>query len=275
MKYLFFDIDGTLFSYKTGLVSSAVKAIAQCRQMGNKCFIATGRHLGSLQSVKGLEMDGVIYCNGAGIMLGDKIIDASPISHDLLSKTVMQFEERNGGYFLMTHDRAFVNRQEFVRRKEMCRSKKGFMKFEDMVKLLIMKTFKEYKGEEILKIDIDFPSEEVMEDFLKVMDPGFHLASTAGYNVSLGKKSGEITRSDVSKGTALQKVVEIYGGTLADAYAFGDSSNDLEMLQTAGTGIAMGNGFEEVKKAADHVTASIDEDGIAKAMYHFGLCKEV
>ena len=175
----------------------------------------------------------------------------------------------------MSHDKAFVNRREMERRKEMCRNEKGFMRFNEMVRMLIMKAFTEYRGEEILKVDIDFPSEAVMDDFLRGMDPGLQLASTAGYNVSLGKRSGEITRLDVSKGTALQKVVEMYGGTLADAYAFGDSGNDLEMLRMAGTGIAMGNGFAEVKAVADYVTAPIDEDGIAKAMRHFGLYEEV
>ena len=51
----------------------------------------------------------------------------------------------------------------------------------------------------------------------------------------------------------------------------GDSENDLSMLRFAGAGVAMGNAKEEVKQAADYVTASIDDDGIAKALKHFGI----
>jgi Cof subfamily protein (haloacid dehalogenase superfamily) len=56
-----------------------------------------------------------------------------------------------------------------------------------------------------------------------------------------------------------------------NVYAFGDALNDIEMLQTAGTGIAMGNGLNEAKKAADFVTKSVDEDGIYHGLKHFGL----
>ena len=51
--------------------------------------------------------------------------------------------------------------------------------------------------------------------------------------------------------------------------AFGDAQNDSTMVQYAGIGVAMGNATEELKAAADYVTASNDEDGIAKALYHF------
>ena len=53
--------------------------------------------------------------------------------------------------------------------------------------------------------------------------------------------------------------------------AFGDGGNDIGMLRHAGIGIAMGNANDEVKAAADYVTASVDEDGIYKALKHFGV----
>ena len=53
--------------------------------------------------------------------------------------------------------------------------------------------------------------------------------------------------------------------------AFGDGGNDIAMLQHAGVGVAMGNAMDEVKKAADFVTTSVDEDGIVNALRHFGL----
>ena len=58
---------------------------------------------------------------------------------------------------------------------------------------------------------------------------------------------------------------------LNDTYAIGDSSNDLPMLEFAGTGIAMGNSSDIVLKSADYVTDDILEDGIYNAMKHFNL----
>ena len=57
----------------------------------------------------------------------------------------------------------------------------------------------------------------------------------------------------------------------ADAVAFGDGNNDVDMMEAAGLGIAMGNGSVDCKAAADYVTADIDDDGIYRALKHFGL----
>ena len=60
---------------------------------------------------------------------------------------------------------------------------------------------------------------------------------------------------------------------MADTYGFGDSLNDLEMIKECSHGIVMGNGQDEVKALAEFVTTNVDEDGIANALRHFGLCE--
>lgn len=59
--------------------------------------------------------------------------------------------------------------------------------------------------------------------------------------------------------------------TVADAFAFGDAENDIEMLQFVGTGVAMGNAMDDVKAVADYVTTNDCDDGIVNALKHFGL----
>ncbi|MEE8808624.1 MAG: Cof-type HAD-IIB family hydrolase [Lactimicrobium sp.] len=271
MKYLFFDIDGTLVSHDHGLIASAKEAIEKSRQKGNLCFLATGRHLSSLFAVDGLEMDGVIYCNGAGIFMHDKILYTNPIPHAICSKTVFQAEERNGAYSLQSSYEMFKNVAEMERFEKSAAYDPRFTSFADKVQKFGAKPFTEYRNQEILKIDIGFATEEIMDDFLKVMSPELTLVSTAGYHIEEGKKSGEITRKGVSKGTAIEKLVEMLHGDMQDTYAFGDSGNDTDMIRRCHTGIAMGNGFDELKKEADYVTDDIDHDGLAKAMEHFDL----
>ena len=53
--------------------------------------------------------------------------------------------------------------------------------------------------------------------------------------------------------------------------AFGDGDNDAQMLSFAGIGVAMGNGWDSAKAAADYVTEDIDADGVYLALKHFGL----
>ena len=55
---------------------------------------------------------------------------------------------------------------------------------------------------------------------------------------------------------------------------FGDGPNDAKMLSWAGIGVAMGNGVDEAKAAADYVTTSVDQDGVKNALLHFGILEE-
>ena len=71
----------------------------------------------------------------------------------------------------------------------------------------------------------------------------------------------------VSKASGLQHVCDAIGGlTAADVLAIGDGRNDIEMLRWAGRGVAMGQSVDEVKAAADFVTASVNDEGAAVEM---------
>ncbi|MDE6861214.1 MAG: HAD hydrolase family protein, partial [Alistipes sp.] len=59
------------------------------------------------------------------------------------------------------------------------------------------------------------------------------------------------------------------GSDISQTMAFGDGGNDVDMIRSAGWGVAMGNATDELKAAADYITSSIDDDGIARAIEHF------
>lgn len=82
---------------------------------------------------------------------------------------------------------------------------------------------------------------------------------------------GEIVQKGVTKGSAIKKLCGILNIPLSKTYAVGDSLNDLDMLQTAGCAIAMGNAVPELKAAADYVTLPFEEDGAAAALHAVGL----
>lgn len=77
------------------------------------------------------------------------------------------------------------------------------------------------------------------------------------------EKNIEVNAGNVNKGRALEILGRMLGISISDILAFGDASNDVSMIREAGTGVAMGNGTPEVIEAADFVTASNDEDGVA------------
>jgi Cof subfamily protein (haloacid dehalogenase superfamily) len=86
-----------------------------------------------------------------------------------------------------------------------------------------------------------------------------------------GKNSGELSIPGIHKATAIAKVLQQLKISKKDTFAYGDSLNDLEMLEFVQHGIAMGNAKEEVKKAADDITNSHDEDGIYNSFKKYGL----
>ena len=73
----------------------------------------------------------------------------------------------------------------------------------------------------------------------------------------------EINREDATKGRALLALAEHLGLRREQTMAFGDGLNDITMIKSAGIGVAMGNAVDEVKRVADEITATNDEDGVA------------
>ena len=76
----------------------------------------------------------------------------------------------------------------------------------------------------------------------------------------------EINAKDANKGSALKALAEDLGVPIAQTMAFGDGTNDLSMLKMAGCGIAMQNAVDIVRRSADLVTGSCDEDGVAQGI---------
>ena len=77
----------------------------------------------------------------------------------------------------------------------------------------------------------------------------------------------DIVPADGGKGVGVTKVLEYFGIDRANAMAFGDGNNDLEMFQAVDNGIAMGNGSDDLKAIARDVCGKVSEDGI----YHYCL----
>ena len=75
----------------------------------------------------------------------------------------------------------------------------------------------------------------------------------------------------VDKATGMAEFAARFGFANGETMAFGDGGNDVAMLRAAGAGVAMGNACDEALAAADYVTASVDDDGIRRALEHFGV----
>ncbi len=120
----------------------------------------------------------------------------------------------------------------------------------------------DYEDKEIFMLNLNVTQDAEPEYAIKW--PGLHFTRA-------NPQSMDIINAGISKATAVQKVLDYLEKDALNSVAFGDGLNDLEMLQYVGTGVAMGNGFEELKEAADLVTAKVSNDGIQKGLKKIGL----
>ncbi|WHX26720.1 Cof-type HAD-IIB family hydrolase [Virgibacillus halodenitrificans] len=123
--------------------------------------------------------------------------------------------------------------------------------------------FQDYKW---LKFGCDSYDKEKLDKMVKELSyiEGLELTNSLPTNLEANPKG-------VSKASALETVCKKLDFTMQEVMAVGDSLNDMKMIQAAGIGVAMGNAQEAIKKAADYVTDTNNNDGVAKAIERFVL----
>lgn len=172
------------------------------------------------------------------------------ISDEILSGLISFFEERNITYRYCTDDgRGYLNHPDHDKEEL-------FWRLYRMVPEV-----KPYADEKVVQI-LYYATGTVREELQKIVGNAAHFMLDRG---------GEISPAGTGKGKGMLKEAERLGFTREEICAFGDSYNDIEMLKEAGLGIAVGNANDACKEAADYVTEHISDEGIAKALSHFGF----
>ena len=254
VKAAFFDIDGTLFSHTMHRIpESARKAIHLLREKGVKVFLATGRGIEAIKKVSwgDLVFDGYITLNGQICLDAEEnILFEAPIKGEDAAYLIDAFQTKTMPLAFVERDRTYLN---FI-------NETVHLAQESVA--IPMLPLGEYTGAPIYQIIGYLTREETMELAPKI--PNCKITRWYEDGIDIISKNG-------GKDNGIQKILDVYGFSREESIAFGDSDNDLEMVEYAGIGVAMGNAVESVKKAADYVTSHIDEDGIWNACEHFGL----
>ena len=256
-KYaLFFDIDGTLVSFKTHEIpASTIFALTQAKANGSRVYIATGRPPVILTNLGAIEhlIDGYITTNGALCYVGDQLVCCQPIPMEDVMTCVNDAQEK--GYSLIV----------VGRKKVAVLDPKGD----------VDRIFRQMLA--VKNLDKASPLDEVLQQDILQLTPFF----PADYEPQLLARmpqcvSGrwhpeftDITANGADKGKGIQAMARHEGFDPNHTIAFGDGGNDTSMILQAGIGVAMGNAIDALKQQADYVTTSVDEDGILNALRHF------
>lgn len=254
IKAAFFDVDGTLLSYKTRMVpESAKRAIAKLQQQGILCIVATGRHMIQMSKlpVADVPFDAFVMLNGQLVLdKAQKVLFGVPIEGKTKEFLIENFNNHTYPAIIVEEKEMYLN---YVTDH-----------VEDVHKIIAvtMPPLSDYRGGDIYQVCAYLrPEEEHLVDPIKAdcVMTGWHYGGKDIIAAGGGKMAG------------IKRYLELTGIAPEEIIAFGDAENDLEMIRFSGIGVAMGNAEEKVKAVADYVTADIDDDGIEKALQHFGL----
>ena len=270
-KYVFLDVDGTLFNFNGVVPKSTTTALAEAQNNGHKMIICTGRQKSQIypELLNNIKFDGIVASAGAYVELDGKIIFASRPTKEKLDFIIDFFVDNNIPFCLQTAHAIYTSHENL---QKIC----DFMRERGSTETLISSIIENivYTDtpkdcdccEKIAYYNSPFDIHEVRE----ILGNYFHVV---GY--SLGKVGnasyGEITFNGINKATGIEKFMEAVNAPISDSIAVGDSENDLEMLEFAGYSVCMGNGYDKAKENADYITTDIDDDGIYNAFKHLKL----
>ena len=260
IKAIFFDIDGTIRSFKTKTIPENTKAtLLKLKEQGIKIFIATGRapyNITFLDELLDFKFDGYITINGQ-YCYNDKgeVLHRAFINKDDILSAIPYFENNNIACDFTTIDKTYLNlHNDKVKRLE---EELGATQY-----FTVAKDLRSVFEEDIYQLNV-FVDEVEEKEVLKYM-PNSKSARWIDYFMDVIPKDG-------GKDKGIDAIIKNYGIKLEETMAFGDGGNDIDMLKYVGIGVAMGNARDDVKGSADYITASVDDDGITKALKHFGV----
>lgn len=258
-KALFSDIDGTALRCDHTMSRAVADAFRSCMDGGLAVVLASSRSpQGMMPIIEENGLEGVwISAYGGGLLLdgeGRKVVEHG-FGRNLALAIEGYVEERFGnaaaaGIYSAEHwyvkdrkDPRIAREEDIVKTSSQEGGGAALRKDETVGKLLFI-----CNPEATINI----------RDALRERFPKLHVSTSSDILV-------EVNAAGISKATAVADVCTTLGIDPASTAAIGDAANDLPMLEAAGTAFAMGNAVPEVKRMADFICATNDEDGVAEA----------
>ncbi len=229
IKAVFFDIDGTLVSFKTHKISeSSNKTIKYLKEKGIKIFIASGRTLFQIDNLDDLEFDGYITMNECSCFINDngnieEISSTSFDKNDLLSLNDYLKTDR----FLctvITSDNMFINYSN-----DIIKDLYAIANFQ-VPKSIYLDDYITNNYKDILQLNI------------------FNNSKSNRWHFSFA----DVNTKNSGKG--IDKIIEYFDVDLSETMAFGDGGDDIGMIEHTAIGVAICNANDDAKKVADYIT---------------------
>ena len=270
-KLIFLDIDGTLTPAGSNYPpESAMKAVKAAQAKGHKAFLCTGRNPAMLAPVLAMGFDGAVAGAGGYVFTRDEVLFDCPMKKEEF-ETGMRLLKENGVFrTIEARDATWGDEDlgDFLAQagegnSELVRWRKA------LAEQLNIRPMSEYDGSPIYKIVFMCREAKQLEPARAALekDYNFVVQDVAAHNCL----NGELINRQFDKGKGVRIVAEHYGTDLADTIGFGDSMNDLEMIETVGYSVCMANGSPALQEKSNLVCPAVEEDGLYQAFEQLGL----
>lgn len=259
-KYVFFDIDGTLWDENMVVPESTKVAIKKLQENGHKAFICTGRAMGNVNDPQFDEIgfDGFIAACGNHVEMDGKILYERNMSYEDVKAIYDVSRQYHLPIIYEGSKYQWMDREGFEGDSYIAyivENLKDAARFLDECEL---EEIEANKFSALVNENTNYPAvEEALSESFDFMDHGDGII--------------EAVPKGTSKATGIAWLCEHLNIAKEDTYALGDSINDLEMLGFVGHSIAMGNASVLAKEAAEYVTTHIHEDGVLNALKYYNL----
>lgn len=267
-KLIALDLDGTLKNSKNKITEKTKNALIKAQELGIAVVLASGRPTAGLRE----EEDKLKLREYGGFLLsfnGAKVIECKS-GQTIYEKTLevadvkrIYDQAKKYNLTIMGYDN-----MDLIVEDENGDHVKSEASMNGM-NVKVVDDFKDYmnfRTNKILMSEKPKYLEEVMDSYKEPFGDKLSIYRSSDFYL-------EVMAKDIDKSYSLDQIVKILGINQEEVIAFGDGHNDLSMLQYAGHGVAMGNSNDELKKKANEITLSNDEDGIAYSLSK--LIKEI
>lgn len=276
-KIIFLDVDGTLIDYEAKLPVSAAQAVNQARANGHKVYICTGCSKAEIEQRNLCELDGMIGGNGAYVEDHGHVVMHQGLSKEDVKHIVDWCNERHLGFYLEANSGMYCNDYMLEQGPEtMVKYAQG--KGADLTKAKessekFMDGFIHLQGEDLYRDDVNKISFILSryQDHLDSQKEFPHLIANTWGGKGEVALYGDLGPTGITKRHAIEVLLDYLGVDQKDTISFGDAKIDLSMFECCDYNVAMGNGGEEIKAAADYITTDVNDDGLYNAFRYLKL----
>lgn len=269
-RIIFLDVDGTILEAGSQIAPSTVTAVRTARANGHEVYLCTGRADADLHpAVLDIGFDGAITNSGAFVTRDGHLLLSRTMPRSDTELLVDYFTGHGAEFFLQSHDGVFASRGAGELIDALLRARAVAGHAEDDRPLVTYRPLAEADLDRIAKVV--FLSDDPDGLTLAQADLGDRFHVVPGSFPLPGGSNGEVSPTGTNKGAAIAFLLDHLGRDAADAVGIGDSWNDVEMFDTVGVSVAMGNAPAELQALTDKVTTDVLDDGVWNAFTDLGL----